>query len=225
MNQSTATTRRRTALSALAIASAALLAAACSSETQASSDPTTSESPAAVTPSAASPAEATALTCDGAGTDDSAQIRYQSEITIDAPLSTVWNLHTDVQNWPTWQQPVTSMKSTGPLAAGAEFQWTTPAPATATTPATTLTITSTVHDLEPDSCVRWSGPAVGDGLSIDNGTHVWNFSEVDGGVLVKTEETWTGAQVDADVPTSTMFLGAGLDAWLADLKTTAEAQS
>nr|WP_296769402.1 SRPBCC family protein [Rhodococcus sp. (in: high G+C Gram-positive bacteria)] len=225
MNKSTAKTRRRTALSALAIASTALLAAACSSETPASPDAATSESPAAVTSAAVPPAEETALTCGGAGTDGSAQIRYQSEIMIDAPLSTVWNLHTDVQSWPTWQQPVTSMNSAGPLAAGSQFQWTTPAPATATTPATTLTITSTVHELEPDSCVRWSGPAVGDGLSIDNGTHVWNFSEVDGGVLVKTEETWTGAQVEADVPTSTMFLGAGLDAWLAEMKTTAEAQS
>ncbi|MCC3331223.1 hypothetical protein [Nocardia abscessus] len=31
-----------------------------------------------------------------------------------------------------------------------------------------------------------------------------------------------GAQVEADVPTSTHFLGAGLEAWLADLRTAAE---
>lgn len=82
----------------------------------------------------------------------------------------------------------------------------------ATTPATTLVITSTVRNAQPDSCIRWSGPAVGDGLNIDNGVHVWNFTEVDGGVLVRTEENWSGAQVEADVPTSTAFLGAGLEA-------------
>ncbi|RBO94054.1 SRPBCC family protein [Nocardia puris] len=55
--------------------------------------------------------------------------------------------------------------------------------------------------------------------------HVWAFTVVDGGVLVRTEENWSGAQVEADVPTSTAFLGAGLETWLKDLKATAEARS
>lgn len=167
------------------------------------------------------------LTCEGAGIDDAAQITYRTETLIDAPLSTIWDLQTNVTEWPTWQQPVTSMTrlDAGPLAADSQFRWTTPVPASPTTPATTLSITSTVHDVQPESCIRWSGPAVGDGLSIDNGVHVWNFAEVDGGVLVSTEESWTGPQVEADVPTATAALGGGLEAWLADLKTTAEAQS
>ncbi|MEV0248012.1 hypothetical protein AB0H76_15575 [Nocardia sp. NPDC050712] len=98
-------------------------------------------------------------------------------------------------------------------------------PATATTPATTLAITSSVQQLDRgNSCLRWSGPAVGEGLGIDNGVHVWNFTEVDGKVLVRTEENWSGAQVEADVPTSTAFLGMGLEAWLRDLKAAAEAR-
>ncbi|MFF6984522.1 hypothetical protein ACFZAV_44330 [Streptomyces sp. NPDC008343] len=39
---------------------------------------------------------------------------------------------------------------------------------------------------------------------------------------VHTEETWTGDQVEADVPTATEALGWGLEAWLRDLKGTAE---
>ena len=39
---------------------------------------------------------------------------------------------------------------------------------------------------------------------------------------VHTEETWTGAQVEADVPTATAALGTGIDTWLRDLKTAAE---
>jgi hypothetical protein len=85
-----------------------------------------------------------------------------------------------------------------------------------------LTITSTVQQLRHDQCFRWSGPAIGDGLGIDGGIHIWTFTPVDGGVLVRTEENWHGAQVEADVPTSTHFLGAGLEAWLADLRTAAE---
>ena len=41
----------------------------------------------------------------------------------------------------------------------------------------------------------------------------------------QTEETWTGAQVEGDVPTATALLGAGLEQWLRGLKATAEARS
>jgi hypothetical protein len=96
-------------------------------------------------------------------------------------------------------------------------------PATPTTPGTTLGITSTVRALRHHDCVLWSGPAIGEGLRIDEGVHLWTFRKVRGGVHVHTEETWTGAQVEADVPTATAALGAGLEAWLRDLKSTAEA--
>jgi hypothetical protein len=83
-------------------------------------------------------------------------------------------------------------------------------------------ITSTVQQIQHNRCVRWTGPAIGDGLAIDRGTHVWNFVPVRGGVLVRTEETWTGAQVEADVTLATRYLGMGLEQWLTDLRTTAE---
>jgi hypothetical protein len=48
------------------------------------------------------------------------------------------------------------------------------------------------------------------------------FIKVRGGVLVRTEESWTGRQIDSDPATAIKYLGPGLDTWLADLKTTAE---
>ncbi|MGW4248934.1 hypothetical protein, partial [Nocardia sp. NPDC004722] len=99
---------------------------------------------------------------------------------------------------------------------------TTPDPASASTPATTLGITSTIQQVVDHQCLRWTGPAVGDGLTIEGGTHVWTFTPVDGGVLVRTEENWRGAQVEADISTSTGFLGMGLEAWLTDLRQAAE---
>lgn len=74
-------------------------------------------------------------------------------------------------------------------------------------------------------CIRWTGPAIGDGLRIDRGTHVWNFAEVPGGVIVRTEESWTGAQIEADPATAIRYLAPGLDQWLADLKAAAEARA
>lgn len=180
---------------------------------------------------AAAPAGATthpgkSLTCRGQGVDPHALVRYKTETVIHAPLRTIWKLQTDVERWPSWQAPVKTMKRLdhGPFRKGSVFRWTTPAPATATTPATTLEITSTVKQLKRNSCIRWTGPAIGEGLRI-NGVHVWNFTKVKGGVRVRTEETHTGDQVEANVPLATEILAKGLKAWLRDLKTTAEART
>ncbi|MET8826888.1 SRPBCC family protein [Streptomyces sp. NPDC004610] len=165
-----------------------------------------------------------AASCRGQGVDPSAKIRYETDIVIDAPLSTIWKLQTDIENWPSWQPPVLSAErlDSGKLRKGSRFHWTTPVPATPTTPATTLGITSTVQQLKEKKCVLWTGPAIGEGLTIDRGVHLWTFTKVKGGVLVHTEETWTGEQVEADVPLSTEYLGKGLEAWLGDLKAAAE---
>jgi len=164
--------------------------------------------------------------CRGEGIDPTARIRYQADVVIDAPLHIIWKLQTDVERWPSWQQPVLTSErlDRGPLRKGSSFRWTTPAPATPSTPATTLEVTSTVRQLQRHVCVLWSGPAIGEGLRIDEGVHLWTFTRVRGGVRVHTEETWTGAQVEADVPMATAALGAGLEAWLRDLKSTAEAR-
>ena len=169
------------------------------------------------------PAGSASLTCQGQGVDPAAKVRYRTETFIPAPISTVWRLQTDVERWPSWQQPVTTMKrlDPGPLRPHSQFRWTTPVPATPAGPATTLVITSTVQQLQHDRCIRWTGPAIGDGLHID-GVHVWNFIPMAGGVLVRTEETHTGPQVDANVTLATQYLAEGLESWLTDLKTAAE---
>ncbi|GAA2978173.1 SRPBCC family protein [Actinokineospora diospyrosa] len=177
----------------------------------------------ATTPASAAP---TPLTCGGKGINPAAKLHHRTQTFIKAPLATVWDVHTKLEAWPTWQPAVTTMKrlDPGPLRPGSRFRWTTPAPPTPTTPATTLVITSTVHQLKPHHCVRWSGPAIGQGLRIDQGIHVWTFTPVQGGVVVQTEESWTGAQIEADPATAIKYLAPGLDLWLADLKTTAESR-
>ncbi|MEU9573884.1 SRPBCC family protein [Streptomyces massasporeus] len=185
--------------------------------------------PAATAPTAhaADHGTAPASRCGGRGVDPDALIRYESDIVIKAPLRTIWKLQTDVEGWPSWQPPVTTVERLDPgrLRRGSQFRWTTPAPATPSTPATTLEITSTVQQLRNQDCIVWKGPAIGEGLRIDEGVHLWAFRKVKGGVRVHTEETWTGDRVEADVPTATEALGQGLEGWLRDLKATAEARS
>ncbi|MFE4534609.1 SRPBCC family protein [Streptomyces scopuliridis] len=180
----------------------------------------------AVAPAGATPHPDKSLTCRGAGVDPKAQVRARIETVIHAPLSTIWKLQTDVERWPSWQAPVQTMERLdhGPFRQGSAFRWTTPVSPNPATPATSLDITSTVEQLKRGSCIRWTGPAIGEGLRID-GVHVWNFTKVKGGVLVRTEETHTGDQVEADVPTATRILHEGLKGWLGDLKATAEARA
>ncbi|MFS8200371.1 SRPBCC family protein [Streptomyces sp. CWNU-52B] len=179
------------------------------------------------TAQAASGHHTAAVECRGNGTDPDALVRYRSEIVIDAPLSTVFKTQTDVEQWPSWQDAVLTSERLdhGPLRPDSSFRWTTPVPATPATPATTLEVTSTVQDIQRDKCVRWTGPADSDAIHIDEGTHVWTFTKVKGGVLVRTEETWTGDQAEADVALSTEALGSGLEIWLKDLKAAAEVRA
>ncbi|MEV7278771.1 SRPBCC family protein [Streptomyces sp. NPDC093111] len=165
------------------------------------------------------------LTCQGRGVDPDALVRHRTEAVIAAPLATVWRLQTDVERWPSWQGPVESVRRLdhGPLRAGSAFRWTMPVPPNPSTPATSLEITSTVRQIERGRCIRWTGPAIGEGLRID-GVHVWTFTRVKGGVLVRTEEIHTGAQVEADVPVATRLLREGLEGWLRDLGQAAEAR-
>lgn len=225
---------RRVAAVAASCAVAGVLAAGCASP---GGSPPAAPSPASAAPSPAGAAPSTvgaapsptgaavaAPTCDGQGVDPAAKVRYRAERTIFAPPAVVWAEHTDVASWPQWQQAVQTneLLDPGPLEPGSRFRWTTPVPATPLTPATTLRITSTVHQVQPQQCIRWSGPAEGTGLRIDNGVHVWTFTAVPGGTRVVTEETHAGPQIEQDVPLATQFLGTGLEAWLDALKARAE---
>ncbi|GII87684.1 hypothetical protein Ssi03_56740 [Sphaerisporangium siamense] len=158
------------------------------------------------------------LTCQGKGVDPAAKARYRTEIFIQAPLRTIWDLQTDVEGWPSWQKPVAPMTikrlDSGPLRKHSQFQATIHLPPNPPFPPSTVVITSTVQQLQYGRCVRWTGPADGAGFHID-GIHVWNFIKVPGGTLVRTEESHTGPQAD---PNSDM----GLETWLNDLKAAAE---
>ncbi|WP_327159962.1 SRPBCC family protein [Streptomyces zaomyceticus] len=166
------------------------------------------------------------LTCRGEGVVPDALVRHRTEVVIDAPLRTIWKLQTDVERWPSWQAPVESVErlDRGPLRRGSAFRWAMPIPPVPSIPATRLDITSTVRQIAPHSCIRWTGPATGEGLRIE-GVHVWTFTKVRGGVRVSTEETRTGPQVEADVPTANALLREGLEGWLRDLKSAAEARA
>ncbi|MGW6982220.1 SRPBCC family protein [Streptomyces sp. NPDC054932] len=139
--------------------------------------------------------------------DETAPVIVRLSTVIDAPLARVWELHTDIGAWPAWNPDVDRAEPDGPPAVGSSFRWHTHG----------LDITSTVHELVPGRRIVWGGPAAG-----ITGVHVWTFEETGAGVTVRTEESWSGAPVDAAAGDLRKALTASLESWLVHLKSRAE---
>jgi uncharacterized membrane protein len=141
------------------------------------------------------------------GTDAGAPVRAHHEIDITAPLSTVWQLHTDVNAWPTWQTEITAAHLDGPFQPGASFEWTSYG----------FTVVSPIYAVAEGSRVLWGGASGG-----ITGVHEWLFTEIPTGVHVTTEESFAGGTVEADIAGMQSALDTSLSAWLGYLKAAAE---
>lgn len=139
--------------------------------------------------------------------DEAAPVIVRLSTEIDAPLATVWELHTDIASWPTWNTDIDEAELNGPLMPGNSFSWRTHG----------LEITSTVHELVPGERIVWGGPA--DGIT---GMHVWTFEQNGDHVAVRTEESWSGAPVAAAADHLGKALHDSLEKWLYHLKARAE---
>ncbi|SNX62659.1 polyketide cyclase/dehydrase/lipid transport protein [Streptomyces sp. TLI_55] len=143
--------------------------------------------------------------------DAGAPVITRDNILIHAPLHTIWKIQTDVENWPTWQPDVdVVVKDTpGRLRPGSVFRWSTEG----------LNITSTVKQVDHGKRLVWGGPAQG-----ITAIHVWTFTPTADGVLVHTEESWTGDPVTANQATLQTALDNSLRNWVNNLKHQAESQ-
>ncbi|MFJ2095447.1 MFS transporter [Streptomyces sp. NPDC087901] len=139
--------------------------------------------------------------------DESAPVIVRLSTTIDASLERVWALHTDIDSWPDWNTDIDQASLAGPVAPGSSFSWKTHG----------LDIDSTVYEVVPGKRIVWGGPSSG----ID-GIHVWSFTADGDRVTVSTEESWSGAPVDAATEELGQALRASLESWLAALKGHAE---
>jgi len=152
-----------------------------------------------------------AQTADPTGIDLRAPVVARHHTDIAAPLDVVWQLHMDINAWPTWQRDITVARADGPFAPGASFAWETSG----------LQIASRIYRVDDagddERRTLWGGPAHG-----IVGLHAWTFIAVPGGVRVFTEESWSGAPVEADAATLQTALDASLVAWLRHLKAAAE---
>jgi hypothetical protein len=142
--------------------------------------------------------------------DSSAPVLAQHEIEINVPLDTVWQLHVDVNSWPSWQQAITEAHIDGDFEPGNSFDWSS----------YDFPVTSHIYEVGDRARTLWGGSAGG-----ITGVHEWLFEETADGVRVATKESFAGDPVDADVAGMQTQLDASLVAWLEHLKSTAESAS
>lgn len=151
------------------------------------------------------------LSAAPSGIDVHAPVVARHDITIAAPLDGVWRLHTDVDAWPRWQSDITVAQIEGPFAPGSSFAWQTYG----------LDVESRIHRVDAagddERRTLWGGPVRG-----ILGLHAWTFTATEEGVHVFTEESWSGAPVEADAGNLQSALYGSLVAWLAHLKVAAE---
>jgi uncharacterized membrane protein len=142
--------------------------------------------------------------------DFDAPVISHQEVDIEAPLDTVWQLHVEVNVWPTWQTDITSAQLAGAFEPGASFDWTSYG----------FSVTSTIHEVIDRSRVVWGGTSGG-----ITGVHEWRFAGTPTGVHVSTFESFAGDPVEADIDGMQEALDASLASWLGHLKMAAEALS
>jgi uncharacterized protein YndB with AHSA1/START domain len=132
----------------------------------------------------------------------------QKRLVIEASPEVVWKVHTDINAWSQWHSSISSARAVAPLAVGSSFKW----------KSSGLTITSTVHTLEPNQRISWTGKSLG-----TQADHTWMLQAQNWGTLVTTEESMAGWLVSLLKLLTPTFLDRSLDVWLRDLKNKAEA--
>ncbi|WP_063746666.1 SRPBCC family protein [Catenuloplanes japonicus] len=149
--------------------------------------------------------------CGRVTVDRDAPVIGRASRFVSAPVPTVWRMHTDIDRWDTWIPEITPAvtKTPGPLRRGSVFEWNPQG----------MHVTSTVLTVEQRRCTAWGAPVGG----ID-GVHLFTFRKVRGGVLVTTEESWSGAVVEADVPGFQALLDTGLQDWVQRIEDVAESR-
>jgi hypothetical protein len=139
-------------------------------------------------------------------TQESAPVKAAAEIIITAPEAKVWNLLTDIKDWPKWQPDISKSSIQSDSAIGRQFSWSTGG----------MDIHSTIQLLDPKKAICWTGR-----VWFIHAIHCWTLSALpDGRILVKTRETMDGWLISRFY--SSRELLESDQRWMARLKQAAE---
>lgn len=109
--------------------------------------------------------------------DYEAPLTAKKETLINAPIGRVWEIQSNINNWPKWQKEVSFAKLQGELKKGTTFKW----------KAMGMNITSELQEVVEKKLIGWSGKSIG-----MNAIHIWNFEKQGNKTKVTTEESLSG---------------------------------
>jgi Polyketide cyclase / dehydrase and lipid transport len=141
--------------------------------------------------------------------NESAPVTATGTIRIVADPGLVWDLLTDINRWSEWNADVRSSSLPGPVASGAVFRWR----------AGPAKLVSTIQVVDRPVEIGWTGRTMG-----MNAVHVWRLDRHGETTVVHTQESWEGLPARLLPLTMRKSLQKTLNAWLGELKTTAEAR-
>ncbi len=140
--------------------------------------------------------------------DASAPVKTAVQIVIQAPPDTIWNLLTNIKDWPTWQPDISEVTIQAAPAVSVPFTWATGG----------MTIHSTIRLFDAGRTVGWTGRA----FHI-HAIHIWTLTpRPNGRVLVETRESMDGWLLDRFY--TSRDLQKSDERWLRQLKQAAESQ-
>ncbi len=139
--------------------------------------------------------------------DLQAPVLAHHETVIRAPIAVVWDPHTDVNAWPSWQTDRTEAQIDGVMEPGSSFEWTS----------YSFPVRSAVYEMTEGERALRGGTASG-----ITGILEWLMAETPDGLHVSTTEPFSGGPVDANPGSMQAMLDKSLVAWLAHLKAAAE---
>lgn len=109
--------------------------------------------------------------------NENAPVKSRSQIEIEAPVDTVWEILTNINNWTTWQKDVSKTVVHGEIKQGTKFDW----------KAGGLSFKSEIHTSIPKSMFGWTGTTLG-----ASAIHNWFFEAKDNVTVVWVEESLQG---------------------------------
>lgn len=133
----------------------------------------------------------------------------QAEAIVAAPTDTVWDVLSDLPNWPSWNKSVSKLGLKGDIEPGTTFVWV----------AGGSKIVSRLEELERPSRIVWTGRTMG-----IRAVHVWTFEATAAGTRVRTRESFEGLIVRCFRGTMKKMLDRALEQGVEALKAEAEAR-
>lgn len=109
--------------------------------------------------------------------NENAPVIEKQQIFIPVKPEIVWEVISNINQWPNWQSDVTQAEVLGEMEAGTTFKW----------KAGGIRFTSELHTVEKNQAIGWTGRTFG-----AQAIHNWCFEAREEGTMVYVEESLQG---------------------------------